>query len=167
MLVQPYRQMLLGLAIALLSTGALGQQTPSAAPPNRETIAAVLQALDAAWNARDPVRFSAVFSSDGSFGFPVEGVSLHGRDEIRSHYEKLFAKMPPDWRHITTIRDFEVITDGLVAVEIQVEILGVDPKTRVTQTPLAHYAGMGLGVRTDSGWRIRLARVYQVAKYAP
>jgi hypothetical protein len=49
-------------------------------------------------------------------------------------------------------------------VEVQVEILGADPKTGATQTPLVHYGGLGLGVRTDSGWRIRLARVYQVAK---
>ena len=35
-----------------------------------------------------------------------------------------------------------------------------DPKTGAARALLVHYHGLGLGVRTDSGWRIRLARVY-------
>jgi len=162
--IRVYRQILFALAILLPYASALGQQAPSASPPSREAIAAVVQELDAAWNARESARFSAVFSKDGSFGFPVEGIALRGRDEIRGHYAKVFAKMPPDLRHVTTIRDFEVINPDLVAVDVEVGILGTDPKTGTTQTPLAHYRGLGLGVRMDSGWRIRLARVYQVAK---
>jgi len=159
-----YRQLVLGLAILLPYSNALGSQTPSPTPPNRETIAAVVQELDAAWNAREPGRFSAVFSEDGSFGFPVEGIALRGRDEIRAHYAKLFPKMPSDLRHLTTIGNFEIINPDLVAVDFEVHILGTDPKTGSAQAPLLHYHGLGLGVRTDSGWRIRLARVYPVAK---
>jgi uncharacterized protein (TIGR02246 family) len=120
--------------------------------------------LDAAWNARDAARFSAVFSEDGSFGFPVEGIALRGRDAIRGHYTKLFPTMPPDLRHVTTIGDFEVFNPGLVAVDFEVDILGTDSKTGTRKAPLVHYHGFGLGVRTDSGWRIRLARVYAVGK---
>ena len=159
-----HRQILITLAILLPLASAIGQQTSSTSPPNREAIAAVLQELDSAWNARDAARFSAVFSQDGSFGFPGAGITLRGHEQIRGYYDKLFAKMPSDLRHVTTMRDFEVVNPDCVAVEVQVEILGTDPKTGVTQVPLAHYGGMGLGVRTESGWRIRLARVYQVAK---
>jgi uncharacterized protein (TIGR02246 family) len=162
--VRDHRQILLAFVILLPLSSALGQKASSTSPPNRGTIAAVVQDLDAAWNARDAVRFSAVFSQDGSFGFPVEGIVLRGREQIRGYYDKLFAKMPSDLHHVTTIRDFEVINPDLVAVEVEVEILGSNPKTGATQIPLVHYGGMGLGVRTDSGWRIRLARVYQVAK---
>jgi uncharacterized protein (TIGR02246 family) len=124
-----------------------------------------VQELDAAWNARESARFSAVFSEDGSFGFPVEGIALRGRGEISRHYGKVFAKMPPDLRHLTTIKDFEIMNPDLVAVDFEVDILGTDSKTGKTEKLLVHYHGFGLGVRTDSGWRIRLARVYQVAKW--
>ena len=162
--VRAHRQILFAFAILFPLVSAFGQQTSRISPPNREAIAAVVQELDAAWNSRDAARFSAVFSPDGSFGFPAEGITLRGHEQIRGYYNKLFAQMPSDLRHVTTIRDFEVINPDWVAVEVQVEILGTDPKTGATQTPLIHYGGMGLGVRTDSGWRIRLARVYKVAK---
>jgi uncharacterized protein (TIGR02246 family) len=159
-----YRQILFGFAILLTYANALAQQAPSTSPPNREVIAVVVQELDAAWNARDPARFSAVFSEDGSFGFPAEGIALRGRGEISGHYRKVYAKMPPDLRHLTTIRDFEIMNPDLVAVDFEVDILGTDSKTGKAEKLLVHYYGFGLGVRTDSGWRIRLARVYQVAK---
>jgi uncharacterized protein (TIGR02246 family) len=164
MQLRVYRQFLVGLAVLLPYSNAFGLQTPSTTPPNRETITAVVQELDAAWNAREPGRFSNVFSQDGSFGFPIEGIALRGRDEIREHYAKLFAKMPPDLRHLTTIGNFEIINPDLVAVDFEVDIRGTDPKTGTTQAPLLHYHGLGVGMRTDSGWRIRLARVYSVAK---
>lgn len=161
--VRVHRQILFGLAILFPLASALGRQTSSTSPPNREVIAAVVEELDTAWNARDAARFSAVFSQDGSFGFPLEGITLRGHEQIMGYYDTLFATMPSDLCHVTTIRDFEIINPDLVAVEVQVEILGTDPKTGATQTPLVHYGGMGLGWRTESGWRIRLARVYRVA----
>jgi uncharacterized protein (TIGR02246 family) len=157
------RQILFGLAFFLPYASALAQQAPSSIPPNRETIAVVLQELDAAWNAREPARFSGVFSKDGSFGFPAEGIALHGRGEISEHYVKVFAKMPPNLRHLTTISHFEIMNPDQVAVDFEVNILGTDPKPGNTEKLLGHYHGIGLGVRTDSGWRVRLARVYQVA----
>lgn len=87
-----YRQIFLGFAILLPYSNALGLQAPSPTPPNREAIAAVVQELDAAWNAREPARFSAVFSEDGSFGFPVEGIALRGRDEIRGALRQTIPK---------------------------------------------------------------------------
>jgi uncharacterized protein (TIGR02246 family) len=163
MQVRVHRLILFGLFLLVPLASAFGRQTSSTSPPTREVVAAVVQELDTAWNTRDATRFSAVFSKDGSFGFPGEGVTLRGHEQIRGYYDKLFAKMPADLRHVTTIRDFEIINPDLVAVEVQVEIMGKDPKTGAAQTPLIHYGGMGLGVRTESGWRIRMARVYQVA----
>lgn len=85
---------------------------------------------------------------------------MRGRDEIRRHYAKQFATFPPDLRHVTTTGESNVISPGVLAVDFEVDIFGTDPKTGTAQTVLVHYHGLGLGVRTDSGWRIRLARVY-------
>ncbi len=159
-----YGPVLLGLAMLVAFPNAPRAQVPSTTSADREALAAVVQELDAAWNARDAARFSAVFAEEGNFQFPVEGVALRGRDEIRRHYAEQFATFPPDLRHVTTTRESDVIGPGVVAVDFEVDILGTDSKTGAVQTVLLHYHGLGLGVRTDSGWRIRLARVYPVVK---
>jgi len=155
---------LLALAVLVLSLNACRAQGPSMTSTDREALAAVVQELDAAWNARDAARFSAVFAEEGDFQFPVEGIALRGRDEIRRHYAKQFATFPPDLRHVTTTGESDVIGPGVLAVDFEVNILGTDPKTGAVQTVLLHYRGLGLGVRTASGWRIRLARVYPAVK---
>lgn len=159
-----YSPILLGLATLMAFSSALRAQIPSAAPADREALAALVQELDAAWNARDAARFSAVFADEGNFQFPVEGVALRGRDEIRRHYAKQFATFPPDLRHLTTTGGTDVIGPDVLAVDFKVDIIGTDPRTGMAQTPLTHYRGVGLGVRTHSGWHIRLARVYPVVK---
>jgi uncharacterized protein (TIGR02246 family) len=152
-----------GLAILLASLNACKPHVSSPASSDREAAAAIMQEVDMAWNARDAARFSAVFVEDGNFQFPVEGIALRGRDEIRRHYAKLFATVPPDLRHVSTIGEIDAIGPGILAVAVQVDILAIDPKTGAAQT-LLHYDGLGLGVRTDPGWRIRLACLYPVAK---
>jgi len=86
-----------------------------------------VQELDAAWNARDAVRFSAVFAEEGNFQFPVEGVALRGRDEIQAHYANLFATFPPDLRHVTTTGKRTSLVRH-PAVDFEVSILGTDPR---------------------------------------
>jgi len=159
-----YCPVFLGLATLVATPNARGPQVPSTTSADREALASVVQELDAAWNARDAARFSAVFAEEGNFQFPVEGIALRGRDEIRRHYARQFATSPPDLRHVTTTGESDVIGPGIMAVDFEVDIFGTDSKTGTAQTRLVHYHGLGLGVRTDSGWRIRLARVYPVVK---
>ena len=159
-----YCPVLLGLVMLVASPNAHGAQVPSTTSADREALAAVVQELDAAWNARDAARFSAIFAEEGNFQFPVEGIALRGRDEIRRHYARQFTTFPPDLRHVTKIGESDLIGPGILAVDFEVDILGTDSKTGTAQTPLVHYRGLGVGLRTESGWRIRLARVYPVVK---
>ena len=159
-----YCSFILALAVLAACLSAFGADVPSTTATDQDAVAAVVKELDAAWNARDAARFSAVFSEDGNFQFPVEGISLRGRDAIQNHYGKLFTTLPPDLRHVTTAGELNVIGPSLLAVDIDVRILGPDPKTGTAQALLSHYRGLGIGVRTDSGWRVRLARVYLAAK---
>jgi uncharacterized protein (TIGR02246 family) len=153
-----YYPALLGLTMLIASLNASGQGVPSASSADRKALAAVVQELDAAYNAQDAARFSAVFAEDANFQFPVEGTVLRGRDEIRQHFAKQFATFPR-LRHVTTTGEIDVIGPGILAVDVQVDILAIDPKTGAAQT-LFHYDGLSLGIRTDSGWRIRLVRLY-------
>lgn len=146
------------------SLNAPGAQLQSVSTPDREALAAVVKELDAAWNERDASRLSAVFTEDASFHFPFDGLALHGREEIRRHFAGQFAASPPGLRHVTTTGEPDLIGSGLLAVDFEIDILGTDPTTGRTSAPLVHYRGLGLGLRENSGWHIRLARLYQAIK---
>ena len=152
-----------GLVLLVASFIACGPHVPSTASADREALAALVQELDAAYNAQDAARFSAVFVEDGNFCFPLEGLALHGRDEINLHFAKQFVTHP-ELRHITKTGEIDAISPDILAVDTQVDILVANPKTGTAQTPLFHYQGLGLGIRTKSGWRIRLVRLYPMAK---
>jgi uncharacterized protein (TIGR02246 family) len=162
MRMRMYYPALLGLAMFVATLNANGSGVSSATSAERKALAAVVKELDAAYNAQDAARFSAVFAEDANFQFPVEGIVLHGRNEIRQHFAKQFATHPP-LRHVTTTGEINVIRPGILAVDIQIDIQAIDSKTGAAQT-LFHYEGLGLGIQTDSGWRIRLVRLYPGAK---
>ncbi len=133
-------------------------------PTDSPEALAVAQEVDAAWNARDAARFSRVFTEDASFAFPIEGTFLRGREEIRLHYAKQFPTFPPDWRHVYKPGPPDLIGPNISATDGEVDIVGTDPKTGKPNTVLRHYRSFSLAVRTESGWRIRVARVYSVPK---
>ena len=155
---------LLARPMLIMSPNDAVLQTQSATPADWEAATVVLRELDAAYDARDAARFSALFVQEASFEFPVEGTRMRGRDEIRRVFAERFQSLAPEIRHVTTVRAVDAILPGLLAVDFEVDIVGTDPKTGTTHTPLFHYSGVGLGVRTDSQWRIRLARVYRMTK---
>jgi uncharacterized protein (TIGR02246 family) len=163
MIMRLYLRVFLGPALLSASLIACRPHVSRTTSADREAAVAVIQEIDAAYNAQDAARFSAVFAEDGNFLFPVEGTALHGRDEIRRHFARQFATLPP-MRHVTKAGEIDVIAPGLLAVDIQVDILSADPKSGTAQTLLFHYNGVSLGVRTNSGWRIRLVRLYPTVK---
>jgi uncharacterized protein (TIGR02246 family) len=152
---------LLSLGLVPVSHTSCTAQDSSKTSADRAALAALVQELDSAYNAQDAARFSAIFAEDANFQFSVEGLTLHGRDEIKQHFAKQFATLPP-MRHVTTTGKTDAITPGLLAVDIQVDILAVDPKTGLAKNLLFHYNGFGMGIRTDLGWRIRLVRLYRM-----
>jgi uncharacterized protein (TIGR02246 family) len=155
--------LLLGFVIPLASIIACRPHASGTTPDDQQALATIVKEIDDAYNAQDAARFSAVFAENGNFQFPIEGISLHGRDEIRRHFAAQFANLPP-MRHVTKTGEMDTIAPGVLAVDIQVDIFSSDPKTNTAQTLLCHYNGLSLGIRTDSGWRIRLVRLYPSVK---
>jgi uncharacterized protein (TIGR02246 family) len=151
----------LGLVLSLLSHDFSIAQETGTTPADQKALAVLVHELDSAYNVRDAARFSALFAEDADFEFVVEGLTMRGRDQIRQHFAKQFSTRPL-MRHVTTTGTTDAITPGILAVDMQVDILAVDPKANSSQTLLVHYSGVGLGIRTDSGWRIRLVRLYRM-----
>lgn len=162
MKVHQYCPVLFALTILAVSPNAQGTQVPSAPAADQEALAAVVQELDTAYNAQDAARFAAVFAQNATFQFPVEGLALRGKAEIEQHFAKQFATLPP-FQHVTTTGEIDLVAPGILAVDVQVDILAIDSKTGAAET-LFHYGGLGLGIHADSGWRIQLVRLFPVAK---
>jgi uncharacterized protein (TIGR02246 family) len=154
---------LISLTIFVSSPDSCIAQDSSKISADQKALASLVQELDSAYNVQDAARFSAVFAEDANFQFSVEGLVLHGRDEIKHHFARQFATLPP-MRHVTTTGKTDAITPEILSVDIQVDILSVDPKTGLAQTLLFHYNGLGIGILTDLGWRIRLVRLYRMVK---
>jgi steroid delta-isomerase-like uncharacterized protein len=79
---------------------------------SREQIVAVLNALQRAWNSRDPVALAAAHSEDGVVHSPIFG-EVHGRAAIEQSYRDLFTAFA-DW----TFEPLELIVDGQRAAQI-------------------------------------------------
>jgi uncharacterized protein (TIGR02246 family) len=151
------------VAVTLLFQGFCAAQTSHVTLSDQRALADLVQELDSAYDAQDVARFSALFTPDASFSYVIEGPELHGREEIRQHFARQFATLPP-MLHVTKTKATNALAPGMLAVDFLLDILSVDPKTGLGQTLLVQYNGMGIGIQTDSGWHIRMVRLYRVSK---
>ena len=78
----------------------------------REQIVTVLNAMQRAWNTRDPVGLAAAHSDDGTVHSPIFG-EVKGRDAIEKSYRELFRAFG-DW--VLTFED--LIVDGERAAQV-------------------------------------------------
>jgi steroid delta-isomerase-like uncharacterized protein len=72
----------------------------------REQVVAILQAMQRAWNARDPVALAAAHADDAVVESPIFG-EVRGRSEIERTYRELFRAFA-DW----TLEGRDLIIDG-------------------------------------------------------
>ena len=94
----------------------------------REQIVAVTQAMQRAWNAKDPVALASLHADDGVVYSPMFG-EVHGRPEIERTYREMFQRFQ-DW----TWESGDLIIDGDRCVQVFTatarhtsEVFGVAP----------------------------------------
>jgi steroid delta-isomerase-like uncharacterized protein len=97
----------------------------------REQIVAVTQAMQRAWNTRDPAALASVHSDEGVVHSPMFG-EVHGRAEIERTYREMFQKFQ-DW----TWESGDLIIDGDRCAQLftatachSSELFGVAPTQR-------------------------------------
>ena len=78
----------------------------------REQIVSVMQAMQRAWNVRDPVALAALHADDGVVHSPMFG-EVHGRPEIEQTYREMFRGFG-DW----TYEGQDTIIDGTRAAQL-------------------------------------------------
>ena len=97
----------------------------------REQIVSVTQAMQRAWNARDPVALAAVHAEDGVVHSPMFG-EVHGRADIERTYGEMFRGFA-DWN----FEGQDLIIDGNRAAQTFIatathtsELFGVEASHR-------------------------------------
>ena len=95
----------------------------------REQIVSVTQAMQRAWNARDPVALAALHADDGVVYSPMFG-EVHGRPEIERSYREMFRGFG-DWN----FEGQELIIDGTRAAAMSGRG-GVAPTSRDAESAL-------------------------------
>lgn len=123
-------------------------------------IRALWSELDAAWNARDVERFSALYTDDASLLFIDGGQSLEGRVTIHANFSEQFARTPPGLSHHTTLGGIRPVADGIALADGAVEIHRAEPGTQDTPVVVRRFAIFALMRDAGRTWRIDTLRVY-------
>jgi uncharacterized protein (TIGR02246 family) len=129
--------------------------------PGEEGVRSLWSTLDAVWNGRDAARFSDLFTAEGSFQFVDSGLALTGRDAIHRHFAGQFPQLPPELRHLTTVREVALVAPGVRTLDGGVEILR-DGGDNAPPAVLKSFAIVAVMLETAEGWRIRLLRAYEL-----
>lgn len=124
---------------------------------------AVWERLDAAWNARDAERFSALFTEGVSFAFVDRGEAFAGNAALHRHFAERFPQFPSNLRHLTRAHDTRPLAPGILAVDGRVEILDVGADGNAAPRRLRLFSIFAILVRGDEGWKIDLMRIHQLA----
>ena len=125
--------------------------------PDAAAVRAVWTTLDAAWNQREPVRFSRLFTEDAEFmGI---GPPLVGRSAIHGHFTDQFPRYAAHARHATRVGATHAIAPDVMLVDAQVDILGPGSAGAAELVSMQQFVVFAAMLRTPEGWRIRWLRV--------
>jgi uncharacterized protein (TIGR02246 family) len=125
-------------------------------------VRALWSELDAAWNARDVERFSALYTGTSSFVFVGGEQAFEGRKAIHEHFSTQFSRTPPEFSHRTTISETRTVVDGVSIADGLVEILRTDPAAEDGPVVFRRFAIFALMRQAGQAWQIDVLRVYQL-----
>ena len=131
-------------------------------PSNAAAIQQIWADVDAAWNARDASRFSALYTDDASFEFVDQRQSISGREAIRRHFENQFPRTAAEFSHHTRISATRRIADGAVAADGVVEIKRAPTDRSAAPSVVRTFAIYAVMVSAGDTWRIDSLRIYQM-----
>lgn len=88
-----------------------------------DDVVTLWSAIDAAWNARDAERFSALFAEDALMEFYDPDRTLNGRDAIREQFTTQFPTIAPAYAHMSEVNRVRAVVDSVLVVDGTVQVL--------------------------------------------
>jgi uncharacterized protein (TIGR02246 family) len=125
---------------------------------NEQMARALVREFDAAWDARDVVRFASFFTKNSDMNFYTLNRHMRGRDEVTRTYTKIFSELDSDVKHRTTINEMHSITRDVMLLDATTDIVKTNAQGK--EIILRRHIGASIMVQTQDGWRIRALRIW-------
>lgn len=113
---------------------------------------------DEAWNEKDAVALSRLFTEDAHNWMVGSEMNLRGRDEIAAFFTASFAQRGPGMRHRTVVKELQLVAPGVVVADGEVFV----ERVAEGQAPvvLRRFTMNSVAVNGPEGWRLRINRVH-------
>lgn len=148
-------------------TAPSGGGTPAAvtAQGQRDDLATLVAAFDAAWNAGDAGAYAALYAEDAQFINPL-GVVLPNQGAIRAGHTFLFAGPFQGSTHESNVRRITFLTGTVAIVDLDVSVTGfvqLPPGLNATEPGVLRSRERLVLVKRAGEWQIVMNQITAVA----
>lgn len=148
--------------IAALAWAIAGAATAAAPDAADETaLRALGAAADAAWNAKDHRLMGSYYAEDASL--LVGGVALPqqtGRAQIETYFQKAFAGRVGDLRHVSEIRNLDMVGPNLAFTDVLVRV--ESRRADGTWQVVRRFNNVSISERSGTVWRLKVVRAFPI-----
>jgi uncharacterized protein (TIGR02246 family) len=146
-------------ALAWAVAGVAGAAPVS--PADETALRALGEAADTAWNAKDARQMGGYYAEDATL--LVGGVMLPeqvGRAQIESYFQKAFAGRIGDLRHVSEIRNLEMVGPDLAFTDVLVRV--ESRRSDGTWQVVRRFNNVSLSERSGTVWRLKVVRAFPI-----
>lgn len=141
--------------------GALAWSAAAAAAPPSEADRMALERLaaenDAAWTRKDTGAILDQYAAGGTLRVGSAAKMEKGEAEIRRFFEASFARRPDGFRHVTELRNIEMIAPGIAMADAHVRVEKADGSGWAL---FREFSNNSLAVREGKRWKLHSVRAY-------
>lgn len=140
-------------------------KTSGIAADDVAAIVRLAEAGDEAWNQKDAVALSRLFTEDAHNWMVGSEMNLRDREEIAAFFTANFEQRGPGLRHRTVVKELQLVASGVVVADGEVFV----ERVAEGQAPvvLRRFTMSSVAVNGPEGWRLRIDRVHLQPTPAP
>ena len=140
---------------ALIWSTAAAATSPSDA--DRIALARLAAENDAAWTRKDLAAILKQYAADGTLRVGPAAKMEKGEEEIRRFFQTSFARRPDGFRHLTELRNIEMIGPDIAMADAHVRVERADGEGWAL---VREFSNNSLVVREGKTWKLHSVRAY-------
>lgn len=149
------------MRMVFMMIGALAWSAAAAAAPPPEADRIALERLaaenDSAWNRKDVAAILNQYAADGTLRVSPAAKMEKGEEEIRTFFQASFARRGDGFRHVTELRNIEMIAPGIAMADAHVR---VEKANGSGWALVREFSNNSLVVREGESWKLHSVRAY-------
>lgn len=142
--------------IGALAWSAAATASPPAAA-DRMALERLAAENDAAWDRKDVVAILKQYAVDGTLRIGPAAKMEKGEEEIRTFFRESFARRPDGFRHLTELRNIEMIAPDIAMADAHVRVEKADGNGWAL---VREFSNNSLVVREGKTWKLHSVRAY-------